>query len=75
MKKNVPSATPPGCIGSLFIPIVMNLRQTYDDREQESQTELLNAQAIIDKQKSQIEELNVKISSLENKLKDYNNHQ
>ena len=41
---------------------------------QESQNELLlvkvNEQTIIDKQKSQMEELNIKISSLENKLED-----
>ena len=48
--------------------------ETCDDKEQELQNELLlvnvNAQTIIDKQKSQIEELNFKISSLENKLED-----
>ena len=46
--------------------------ETCDDKVQELQNELLlvnvNAQTIIDKQKSQIEELNFKISSLENKL-------
>ena len=47
---------------------------THDNREQELQNELLlvtvNAQRSIDDQKSQIEELNIKISSLENKLED-----
>ena len=80
-QKNVPIATPTRGTGILIptgkvymVLIARGLRQTGDNKEQELQVELLlvnvNAQTIIDKQKSQIEKLYIKISSLENKLED-----